>query len=86
MSDIRERYIINLDRENSLLATQGISYGNSFTHKGFHMHVTGCETMEKADNYLLDEIARRGWIPREKWWQLWRPKVCICTNPLNPDD
>lgn len=73
--DIRERYIVNLDKDNSLLAVQGISYGNSFTHKGFYMDVTGCETKKQADKFLLDEIDRRGWLVRQKWWQFWRPKV-----------
>lgn len=70
---IYERYIIDLDRENALLESQGISYGNSFTHRGFYMSVTGAETPEKARDYLLEEIERRGWKRREKWWQFWRP-------------
>ena len=86
MSEITERYIINLDKDNSLLATQGVSYGRSFTHKGFYMDVTGCETMEQADEYILDEIASRGWLVREKWWQIWRPKVNLSGIELNPDD
>lgn len=69
-----ERYIINLDPHNILLKTQDTSYGRTFQFRDFFMNVTGCKTIEQADNYIIKEIERRGWQFREKWWQFWRPK------------
>lgn len=69
----RERYFVNCDPGNALLIAQKCSYGFHKVHRDVYMEATGCATPEEPRRLIAEEMLRRGWLFRERWWQFWRP-------------
>ena len=74
---ITERYIVDLDPKLETLRQQGRTYGQSLTHRGVYLDVTGAATWDEAMALIQKEVDERGWQWRERWWQFWRPKKPI---------